>query len=157
MSPQAHLAQAVLGTAVLYPAIGEKALIFGASVMAIDVDHFIEYYLDTGRLDIKGMFEYHDILFNNPDNFLGINYFHTIECYLTLFLAGLYIPEANLVLMGFLFHHLFDQIQLMQLKRPFARVFSIPEYFYRRKKHITSITDIMKNNKTIKFQLANIT
>lgn len=145
MQPTIHLIQGALCSAILYPYIGDKALLFGTSVVMIDLDHFIGYYKDTGRLSIKGLLEYHKILLNNLDNLLGFNLFHTVECYIVLFIGSLYFPDMIWVLLGFLFHHLFDQIQLLKLKRPFARVFSIVEYFIRKKRnnYYTSIHEVL--------------
>lgn len=147
MSPTVHLIQGATGAVILYPFIGEKILIFGMSVVFIDLDHFVEYYRDTLSIDLKGFFEYHDILSNNLDNYLGLNLFHTIECYIILFFAGLVLPDLRLVLFGFIFHHLFDQIKLTWMKRPFARAFSIIEYFIRRKHYYTSLKEILKKKK----------
>ncbi len=147
MSPTAHLIQGAAGAAILYPFIGGKAFIFGVSVVAIDLDHFVEYYRDTLSIDLKGFFEYHNILSNNLDNYLGLNLFHTIECYIILFFAGLILPDLHLILYGFLFHHLFDQIKLTWMKRPFARAFSIIEYFIRRKHYYTSLRELLAKKK----------
>ncbi|MFC1693298.1 hypothetical protein ACFL1R_07330 [Candidatus Latescibacterota bacterium] len=147
MKPYAHLIQGVASSLVLYPLAGNDALIFGASVIVIDLDHFIEYYNDTGRISVRGLLTYHDILVNNLENYLGLNVFHTLECYLVLFLASLYFPPLKLILAGFLFHHLFDEIELISRKRPFVRAFSILEYFIRKKvkKYYTSIHEILEN------------
>lgn len=147
MSPTTHLVQGATGAVILYPFIGEKILIFGMSVVFIDLDHFAEYYREASSLDLKGFFEYHEILSNNLDNFLGLNIFHTVECYAILFFAGLILPELHLILYGFIFHHLFDQIKLSWMKRPFARAFSIIEYFIRRKHYYTSLKEILKKKK----------
>ncbi len=145
MSPTVHLIQASVSTAILYPFIGDKAFIVGGSIVAIDIDHFIEYYRDTGKLDIKGFFKHHEILLHNLDNYLGINLFHTVECYIILFLATPYFPDAAWILSGFLFHHLFDQIQLIKMRKPFARAFSVVEYFIRKQKgnYYTSINEVL--------------
>lgn len=144
MSPTVHLIQGITGGIILYPAIGEKAIIFGVSVVVIDIDHFIEYYTDTRKFSIKGLFEYHNVLLKNLDGYLGLNLFHTIECYIILFCLGLFLPSVNFILMGFLFHHLFDQIQLCVLHKPFARAFSIVEYLIRRKNYFTTISHVLK-------------
>lgn len=146
MSPTVHLIQGMAGCVLLYPAIAEKAIIFGMSVVMIDIDHFIEYYIDTRKFSIKGLFEYHNILLKNLDGYLGLNLFHTIECYIILFYLGLFLPDVNFVLMGFLFHHLLDQIQLSILHKPFARAFSITEYLIRRKKYFTTISQVLEKN-----------
>ena len=145
MSPTVHLIQGAVTVIVLYPIIDSKAIVFGVSVVAIDLDHFIEYYLQCRKLDVKGMIEHHNIILNNMDGYLGLNLFHTFECYLLIFIMGLFFPVAHLVLMGFLFHHLFDQIQLSIMNRPFARAFSVVEYLIRKQHYFTSIKEVLEN------------
>jgi len=145
MGPLAHLIQSGTSSIVLYPYYGKKALIFGLSVIMIDLDHFVAYYIDTRRVGIKGLLEYHEILVKNLDNYLGLSLFHTVECYLILFCLGQIFPDIYFVLAGFLFHHLLDQIQLSLMKRPFARAFSVVEYFIRRKNYFTSIDQVLNN------------
>lgn len=147
MSPTTHLVQGAAGAVILYPFIGERALIFGMSVILIDLDHVVGYYRDTRRLDLKGFFEYHEILSNNLDNYLGLSLFHTIECYVILFLAGLILPDLHLILYGFIFHHFFDQLKLTYMKKPFARAFLIIEYFIRRKHYHTSLRELLAKKK----------
>lgn len=142
MSPTVHFIQGALGAAVLYPAAGNKAILFGLSVVLIDIDHFIEYYTYIRRLDIRGMFRYHRWQLNNLEGRLGLNIFHTMECYLIVFLLGKFFPVANFILMGFLFHHLFDEIQLIHLGKPFARAFSIAEYLIRKKYFYTPLDKV---------------
>ncbi len=137
MSPAIHLIQGAVSVVVLYPIAGDKAIVFGLSVVLIDVDHFIEYYAYIRRLDVKGMLRYHEWQLNNLEGRLGLNLFHTVECYLIIFLFGIFFPTANFILMGFLFHHLFDEILLIKKKNPFARAFSIAEYFIRKKYYYT--------------------
>jgi hypothetical protein len=152
MSPTAHLIQGSLSGAVLYPFIGYNAIIVGISTVAIDTDHYIEYYLDTKQFNIAGMFERHEIIVANLDNFLGLNLFHTIECYLLLFILAQLYPQVSWILCGFLFHHLFDQLLLTQKHKPFARAFSIFEYFIRKRigNYHTSVYEVMeKNNQLI--------
>ena len=151
MKPTVHLIQGALSSAILYPYIGNKAFIFGVSVVMIDLDHFIGYYKDTGRLNVKGLLEYHKLLLDNLDNLFGFNLFHTMECYIALFIGSLYFPDMIWILLGFLFHHLFDQIQLINLKRPFARAFSIVEYFIRKKRnsYYTSVIEVLENQRKL--------
>lgn len=150
MRPKAHIYQGILSTGFLYPFIGTKAFIFGASVILIDLDHVIDYYWYTGKLGIKGFFEYCDFIKNNMDNFLGLNVFHTIECYIILFFTGFLFKDLHYVLMGFLFHHFFDQIQLTIWKKPFARALSIIEFIIRKPYYETSIHDILLRKKNEK-------
>jgi len=114
MSPTVYLIQGALSAAVLYPIAGSKAIIFGLSVVLIDIDHFIEYYTYIRRLDIKGMLKYHEWQLNNLEGRLWLN----------------------------LFHHLFDEIQLIKLGKPFVRAFSVAEYFIRKKYYYTPLNEV---------------
>ena len=146
--PSVHIAQSIGSTAVLYPIIGGDSAIFGLSVVLIDLDHFFEYVYNTKNLNPKGCLVYHDILRKNCNkNFLHIHLFHTIEFYLLLLILAGSFPILYYVLSGFLFHHLFDQITLINRGRTFERAFSILEYFVRRKNHITSMNRIFQGNK----------
>ena len=149
-SPTVHIAQGIGSTAVLYPFIGENAVVFGLSVILIDIDHIIQYVDDTKNLNPKGFFIYFNFLNSHLRNrnidkdYLCINLFHTIECYLLLlFLAGSF-PVLYYVLFGFLFHHLFDQIYMIKNKILYCRAFSILEYFIRKKNKITSMRKIFE-------------
>ncbi len=147
-----HVAQSIGSTAVLYPFVGENAVVLGLSVILIDIDHIIQYVDDTKNLSPKGFFIYNNLLTYNllqkniDKDYLCINVFHTIECYLLLlFFAGSF-PVLYYVLFGFLFHHLFDQIYLIEKEIPFIRAFSIPEYFIRKKNKITSMREVLQVN-----------
>ena len=149
-SPTVHIAQGIGSTAVLYPFIGGNAVVFGLSVILIDIDHIIQYADDTKNLNPKGFFIYFSFINNhlknrNIDNYLCINLFHTIECYLLLLILAGSFPVLYYVLFGFLFHHLFDQIALIKNKVPYCRAFSIPEYFARKKNKITSVHEILES------------
>ena len=150
-NPTVHMAQGIGSTALLYPFIGENAVIFGLSVVLIDIDHIIQYVDDTKNLNPKGFFIYFNFLISNLKNrnidkdYLCINLFHTIECYLLLLLLAGSFPVLYYVLFGFLFHHLFDQIHMIKYEIPYIRAFSIPEYFIRKKNKITSVHEILEN------------
>ena len=150
-SPTVHIAQGIGSTAVLYPFIGENAVVFGLSVILIDIDHIIQYVDDTKNLNPKGFFVYFNVLDNYVKNrniekdYLCINLFHTIECYLLLLLLAGLFPVLYYVLFGFLFHHLFDQIYMIKNKILYCRAFSILEYFIRKKNKITSIHEMLES------------
>lgn len=147
MSPVVHAVQGAAGAVALYPFFGYKSVIFGLSAVLIDLDHFIEYYLDTRRLDIGGLFKYHDLLLKNLDGYLGLNLFHTVECYAAIGAMGVFYPDAWLILGGFLFHHMLDQIQLIRIGRPFARAFSIVEYYIRKRHYFTTLHEAVEGSK----------
>ena len=149
-NPTVHVVQGLGSTVVLFPFIGENAVAFGLSVILIDVDHIIQYTEDTKSLDPKGFFAYFNFIDHNlfrgtiDKDYFCLNIFHTIECYLLLLFYGNSFPIFYYVLGGFLFHHLFDQIHMIKQKVPFARAFSILEYYLRKKNKITSMREILK-------------
>ena len=162
-SPTVHIAQGIGSTAVLYPFIGENAVVFGLSVILIDIDHIIQYIDDTKNLNPKGFFIYFNILANYVKNrniekdFLCINLFHTIECYLLLLLLAGFFPVLYYVLFGFLFHHLFDLIYMIKNKILYCRAFSILEYFIRKKNKVTSMHKIFEREQVniLEFSVLN--
>lgn len=104
----------------------------------------MEYYLDTKNLNPKGFFVYHAIIVKNLDKgYLGLNVFHTIECYVAMLLLALWQPVFYYIAFGFFIHHLLDQIFLIKMKHPFARALSIVEYSLRRKDHPVTLRQIV--------------
>lgn len=65
MKPSAHVAQGAISAAALYPVLGDRALLFGLSVVLIDIDHVLEYLRDTGDWTLRGFFVYHEVLLRN--------------------------------------------------------------------------------------------
>ena len=146
-SLKVHVVQSLTASAVLYPAIGKNVIPFGLAVVLIDLDHIIEYVVDTRSLNILGFFTYSGIVRQNMDkNFLGLNIFHTFEFYFFVFMLANIFPLFYYVLSGLLFHHMADQVFLIRIRKPFARAFFIIEYFVRRRKrkYITSIRGIFQ-------------
>lgn len=147
MTPKVHVIQGLAGGALIYPYSPADAAVFASATVLIDTDHFLEYYMATKRLDLKGLFDYHGKLVDNLDGFLGLNVFHTLELYLLIFISSFYYPVMGTVLMAFLFHHLFDQIALSYMGRPFARAFSFFEYLYRKQFYCTTLASLEAKRK----------
>ena len=77
-SSRVHVVQSLTASAVLYPAIGGNVIPFGLAVVFIDLDHVIEYIVDTKSLNILGFPTYIGVIRQNMDkNYLGLNIFHT--------------------------------------------------------------------------------
>ncbi len=148
-SPKVHVVQSLTASAVLYPAIGGNVIPFGLAVVLIDLDHVIEYVVDTRSPNIFGFFTYSGVIRKNMDkNYLGLNIFHTFEFYLLVLMLANIFPIFYYILSGFLFHHIADQLYLIRIRKPFARAFFIIEYFIRRRKseYAISIRDILKDD-----------
>lgn len=145
MSPKIHIAQGVISSVLLYPFWGLNVIPFGLAIILIDFDHVIQYVVDTHNFSPKGFFKYYEILLKNLDkNYLGLNIFHTLEFYLLVLIIAYWVSPLYYVLFGLLFHHLFDLIFFIRVKKPFIRAYSIIEYIIRRKKHLTSIRQILR-------------
>ena len=161
-SPTVHLAQGFASTAFLFPFVEESAVVFGLSVILIDIDHVIQYTEDTKSLNPRGFFIYFNFIEHNlfrkiiDEDYFCINIFHTIECYLLLLFFANSFPVFYYVLGGFLFHHLFDQINMIKKKIPFVRAFSILEYYMRKKNKITSMREILKKEQVNAAEFPNI-
>ncbi len=147
MMPKNHLFISVISTGALYPFWGTKsALAFGLANFFIDLDHYIEYVLVSGKSDLKGMFLLHEEAIKDFKGLLGLNIFHTIECYTIVFLFSfLWHPVCYFILGGLFFHHICDEIDLVRAGYPFARAFSFLEYFIRRP-HCKTVKDIYNNH-----------
>ncbi len=144
MRPRDHLVQSVVSTLALYPVVGTNALPFGLAVILIDLDHFITYLADTGDCTFRGLFVYYDIIIKNMDkDYYGLYLFHTVEFYCIGLLLGRWVPQCNYVIAGCLFHHVLDTVVAVRGGNPFVKAFSIIEYFVRRRRHCTSIKEVL--------------
>jgi len=136
MKLSAHIAQgACLWPAAYYLTDLKTALIFSASVVLIDVDHYLHYIYRKKNLSVRGMFSFYDDVWERRHAFFGISVFHTVEVLLLLAAAGFWRTELWAVAVGFFVHLLFDLFHFYRHKVPFLRALSILEFFIRRKKY----------------------
>lgn len=137
MNLKQHLtATALVSVPLLAYGSSLETAVFCAGSILIDVDHQIFYFVRTGRLDIAGMFRYfkEDVdkhLYSIP--YLGVCIFHTVEFFLTVALLSLYFPLLKYLLAGLVFHISLDIYDLIRLKVPFIRAYSLTEHLIRRR------------------------
>ena len=136
MTLKQHLLATGAVVAVMTPFAGIAELaIFSAGSILIDVDHYFFYVQRSGHCDVSGMFSY----FRNIDRnltkipYLGICIFHTIEFLLLIALLSYSFPLLRFLLYGLSFHLLLDIVDLVRLKCPFIRAYSLTEHLVRRK------------------------
>lgn len=113
-----------------------ETVIFCAGSVLIDVDHQLFYFIRTGRTDISGMFrffreEVDDHLDSIP--YLGVCIFHTVEFFLAVALLTIFFPPMQYLLAGLIFHMILDIYDLVRLKIPFIRAYSLLEHLIRRR------------------------
>jgi hypothetical protein len=143
-----HALQGAAATAVLYPVIGEHAVTVGLASVFIDVDHVIEYVRDTRSFDVRGVFAYSKLIEVNLDkNYLVLDAFHTIEFFILLLCLTPLFPALKYVIAGMALHMATDLYHTsISLRQPFARAFSVLEYFYRSRsdKYLTSVRELVR-------------
>ena len=137
MNLKQHLAATGAASLALLP-ISDPAgiFLFACGSILIDFDHQIFYTYKTGRCDVSGMFRYFkeeidQNLYSIP--YLGVCIFHTIEFFLLVALLSTYFPPLKYLLAGLIFHILLDIYDLIRLKVPFIRAYSLIEHFIRRR------------------------
>ncbi len=136
MKLSSHVAQGIcLGPVAYYLTDLKTALIFSASFVLIDMDHYLHYIYRKKNLSISGMFSFYDGTWDRREELFGIAVFHTAEVLLLLVAAGFRYPLLLIVAAGFFVHMLFDFMHLLRHKVPFVRALSIIEFFIRKKKY----------------------
>ncbi|HXC93601.1 MAG TPA: hypothetical protein VN652_06290 [Geobacteraceae bacterium] len=137
MNLKQHLIATGAASAALLP-FGDTTgiLLFACGSILIDVDHQIFYYYKTGKCDVSGMFRYfRDVVDQNLYTipYLGVCIFHTIEFFLLVALLSYYIPPLKYLLAGLIFHILLDIYDLVRLKVPYIRAYSLIEHLIRKR------------------------
>ena len=113
-----------------------EILLFSTGSILIDVDHQIFYMARTGRYDISGMFRYfrEDVDKNLQQiPYLGICIFHTIEFLILISVLTVFSQPLHWLLAGLILHLCLDIYDLIRLKVPFIRAYSIVEHLIRRR------------------------
>jgi len=113
----------------------ETALFCAGSIL-IDVDHQIFYYFRTGRCDINGMFRFfREGVDEHLDSipYLGVCIFHTVEFFSAVWLLSFFYPSLKYLLAGLVFHIILDIYDLIRLKIPFIRAYSLLEHLIRKR------------------------
>ncbi len=137
MNLKQHLAATGAASAALIPICEPTGiLLFACGSILIDVDHQLFYFNRTGRYDVSGMFRY--FRENVDENlasipYLGVCIFHTIEFFLLVTVLSFYFPLLDYLLAGLIFHILLDIYDLIRLKVPFIRAYSLIEHLIRKR------------------------
>src|SRR5512135_3796708 len=89
MKLSSHIAQGIcLGPVAYYLTDLRTALVFSASVVLIDIDHYLHYIYRKRNLSVRGMFLFYDEIWDRRETVYGISVFHTAEVLLLLGAAG---------------------------------------------------------------------
>ncbi len=133
-----HLAATGVAAAIIAPRCSAlELLIFACGSVLIDADHLIFYYTRRKSWDVAGMFRYfREDVDKHLDAipYLGVCIFHTAEFILAVALLSQPFPLIRLILLGMIFHLLLDTFDLIRLKIPFIRAYSLAEHLIRRRR-----------------------
>lgn len=140
MSPKDHCILGGVAAVALYPSFGfVNAAIFWLAAVFIDIDHYIDYvyrnrFTDFSPTNMIRFYNELDRFWRYPE-FLAISVFHTAEFMVPLFIATLWSGSAALVavFIGCVFHIALDVVFLGRRDLWFIRVYSIIEYFLRKR------------------------
>ena len=136
MKLSSHIVQgACLGSAAYCLTDLRTALIFGGSIVLIDIDHYLHYLYRKKNLSVRGMFSFYDNVWDRRREVFGIEIFHTAETLLLLVAAGFWHPAFWAVAAGFFAHMLFDFLHLAWHRVPFVRALSFVEYGIRKRNY----------------------
>lgn len=130
------IATAMAAAPMLIMSTPTETALFCTGSIFIDVDHQIYYTLKTGRYDIPGMFRFFrevidEHLYSIP--YIGVCIFHTVEFFLAVAILALFFPLLQYLLAGLVLHILLDIYDLIRLKVPFIRAYSLIEHMFRRR------------------------
>jgi len=134
---QHHIVSGGIASLLLIPLLGVNSMIFWASSVLIDADHYLDYLYRNRFTDfsLRRMFTFHKYLLekDKEPNFLGLDIMHTVEF---LSLLGVVVALTGLawlaaLLWGTLFHMALDLIYLYRRGAIFCRALSVIEYAIR--------------------------
>ena len=138
MTLKQHIAATGIAAAILTPRSSlVELLLFASGGILIDVDHLLFYYIRTGRRDVRGMFRYfREEVDQHLDRipYLGVCVLHTAEFFLAVAILAVFFPMVRFLLAGLIFHITLDIFDLVRLKIPFIRAYSLIEHLIRRRR-----------------------
>ena len=137
MTPRAHVSlSAPLAALVGWKAGLAPAIVFSVGAILIDIDHYLFFVLRTRHFSPIEMFAwFHETDCRcNPTSYYGLHIFHTVETFLLVYLASLFLPVLTWLIIGMTFHMLLDLIWLIRHPTLGIRVraFSWIEHAIRR-------------------------
>jgi hypothetical protein len=136
MTLKQHLLATGVVVAAMAPFSGVAEMaIFSAGSILIDVDHYFFYVQRSRRWDVGGMFSYFRSVDKNLMKipYLGVCIFHTADFFLIVAIISAFFHPLIYLFCGLLFHLLLDIVDMVRLKCPFLRAYSLAEHLLRRK------------------------
>jgi len=140
MLPSSHFILGIIFSAILFffgIPLWQILIIFSAAVF-IDIDHYLIYAVRKKDWNPKNSFNYFIELGGKYKSAKNIKapfaVLHTIEIIGVISLISIYSQFFFLILVGFLFHCIFDIANMLLKGELFVREYSLVLYLNRRKK-----------------------
>lgn len=127
-----HLTTSAVLAALLYHYFGWLSLFIIAGGFLIDIDHYFWYIFRSGKLSLKGCYDFYIIPMQKGEYSKhngAFLIFHTVEALIGMIIFALYSQIAFMILLGLLLHFALDIIhRIAKLKNLFATPPSIVGY-----------------------------
>lgn len=133
MLPKVHIILGVLFSVLVWQlfqtTLLQAIIIFLASFL-IDVDHYLDYAYHKRDISLKNSYFWNK---NLPiDHKALLHIFHTIEFFILIAILSIFYKFFVLILLGFLFHSIFDLSEILRAKGR-GREHFLLNYFFQRK------------------------
>lgn len=124
MLPKYHIMYGSIFGIVLVPFIGlfNATIVFLASFL-IDADHYFRYVYVEKDISVMNSIRY--FYDKSKKRFHELYIFHTVEFWLLLLLLGFYSPVFIYILLGMLYHMVFDFIDMFKKGYYNVRIYSV--------------------------------
>jgi hypothetical protein len=140
MNLREHVVLGGAAAVALSPVLGAQgSVVFFASSVLIDVDHYWDYLQRNGFRDWswRRTFAFHKALFPQirRSDFLAMNVFHTVEWFALVYVAAVWLHQTAIMaaFWGMVFHLGLDLARLAWCRAVFSRALSVVEYGIRRR------------------------
>lgn len=113
MLPTSHIIISLGVSILLYPLFGFWVLLFLASSILIDFDHYLTYIFKSKKLDLKGAYYFFYERYDRGDLSRVILLFHTIEYFILIAIASFFSKIILLIFLGSTLHISLDIIDYL--------------------------------------------
>ena len=144
MLPKEHFAYAVIPAIAIYFYNPFYAILFLASTILTDIDHYIAYVLAFKKYNIISSINFYPeklrpyLKRTNANVFL---IFHNIETFIILLIISAFFPPAYFIFFGISMHYLLDLCCDYVINKRFPREESAVLYLFKKNKF--SLKDVM--------------
>lgn len=129
MLPKTHIIFGLIFSFLIYLSINltfsQTLLVFLSSVL-IDIDHYLFYLFRKKNLSLKKAYIWHKNIPKTRKPTLHL--LHTVEFLVLIFILTYFWQGFLFILIGMLFHSIFDILEFIYYKSPEAREFFLIKY-----------------------------